>query len=625
MGQTSVRLGVLAAVVFFGACTSSSNTTPTAGNAELGISEFRITETKELTTVVGVDAGREIARLELVHGRAQPARGLRPRARRSDDRRTQAVGHDRQRELPVGDARLHRHDADAEAAARAGSPSRRSSRTRTCGRCSRSGRSWWAGAGPSEAGPSEVAYDNAGDSSRTGVNPSMCNGWGATNMMCPIQSGSTHGNTNACNNAASWMAEAVDNFTSNGDAWTGSTVFMCCGAQVSGPGYAVKTCAATAGVSVASSAAGPGVTPCPAGHFCSACGDGGTNKCIACGSPVAYSNYCTLWTQPWGGGKTEVVHSYDDGVCLASTADCSTGGNCCYGNVCETPECTAKIGDPGSLSGADCCNGSCKNVSVEGDGGTCATIGTERFPSATVAATAPRAAPRTPVPSRGPAVRTRRARSAAPAATAAATTACLAIAPSRRRAPPTAAPARARPAAAARTATARASARPCATGTVPCVRRQVSAAAATATADTARAAGRTVIPAPTVPSAVVATATAGPVRARRRRATDATTAAQLTATAARGIRASAAGARRSTRKPNGRRLRASSGGDDIQCEPEDRAAAPRRPECWTRRWSGLERLRLSFVSREPRLQRAIFERDSIDKTIRGPYSHSTTR
>jgi hypothetical protein len=46
---------------------------PDTGNARLGISKFRIDETAERTTVVGLDArGQTIARLELVHGRFVP-------------------------------------------------------------------------------------------------------------------------------------------------------------------------------------------------------------------------------------------------------------------------------------------------------------------------------------------------------------------------------------------------------------------------------------------------------------------------------------------------------------------------------------------------------------------------
>ena len=325
------RAGLASLVILAVGCTGSK-TTVTPGNAELGISEFQISETSDRTVVVGVDWQRqEIARLDLVHGLFTPTDDYGQNAGEMIDGRKLTVAIGGQlfgwETLGYTDT-LHMPKLPPEVDLVAAFVADDNVRPLL--------QQWYIG----WAGTGEVAYDNAGDSSRAGTNPASCNGYGGSNMMCPIRiTATTYGNTPGCNGSAEWMAEVVDNNVSNGDAWDGNTVFQCCGTQTTGTGsvagYAVKTCAFNTGVSVGSGSAGSGVASCPSGHFCSACGDGGPNKCIKCGNPLNYTTDCTLWTQSAAGGKTEVFHSYDNGLCYASGTSCDGSTNCCYGNSCQ--------------------------------------------------------------------------------------------------------------------------------------------------------------------------------------------------------------------------------------------------------------------------------------------------
>ena len=68
----SIRL-VVGLSVLAAACEGDSGPTKLPGNAALGVAEFQVNATDQLTTIVGVDAqGNEVARLDLVHGRFIP-------------------------------------------------------------------------------------------------------------------------------------------------------------------------------------------------------------------------------------------------------------------------------------------------------------------------------------------------------------------------------------------------------------------------------------------------------------------------------------------------------------------------------------------------------------------------
>ena len=329
--------------------TATTSTTGTGGNASLGISAFQINETNELTTVVGVDAqNKEVARLELVHGNFMPTEdfGEENNGHLIDGRKlTVAIkGQTMSWETLGYTDTLHMPSLPRELNTVAALVTDQHVRPLL--------EKWSIGwDGETGLGAGEVAYDNNGDPYHEGSNPTACNFNGGTGT-CSIRSGTSGRTTTpACGGGAEWMGEVVDNYTSNGDPYDGSTVFFCCGNGSSGNpnGYAAKTCAASSGG-----------TGCTAGHFCSACGDGGSNKCISCIN-VAYSNDCTLWTQSDGStGETEVFHSYDNGACLNAYDNCSGSNNCCYGTSCGLNWCWGGSSCDPNNGGTDCCSQDCE-------------------------------------------------------------------------------------------------------------------------------------------------------------------------------------------------------------------------------------------------------------------------
>jgi hypothetical protein len=260
------------------------------GNPRLGIASFEIRETTDLTTVVGVAADRQVvARLELVHGRFLPKEDYGPEYAGEIDGRKLAVdvrGHRLEWEtlgytdtshMPALPAELA--DVDAFLG---------DSHVRPL--LDRWHIGWERAAIALSVDTCPAVLSNTANTTSAcvvaGTSPHACTGTSGGLLNCAIRAG----NTRACNGgpALQGIVTSQDEATFG---WEQDSVNMCC---IGANGHLVlaqKTCAAATGINTCiegtpncSCGAVPGTAcPCPAGHYCSSCGDGGTNvKCPAC-------------------------------------------------------------------------------------------------------------------------------------------------------------------------------------------------------------------------------------------------------------------------------------------------------------------------------------------------------
>ena len=342
------RIGVALAVV--AGCGETASSTTTGGNVALGIAEFQIYESAELTTVVGVDPEqREIGRLELIHGRFMPTQdfGDMYNGRPIDGRKLTAtvLGEDMAWEtlgysdtshmpaLPPGPLTTFVADPHVRPILQ----------------------NWSIGWDDTPEGGAEEPYTTANgcDTVKVGSSPRDCSGGGGTGISCTIRSGSAGTTTtSACVGAAEYAGKTLDFYSGPGQPYDGTYVFLCCGSQISGQ-YGTKSCAAITG---------EGLSCAHPTDYCSPCGDSGGSKCQQCAGLTNYSGKCELRTSSLGSGLYDVC--YDIGDCRSDSAPCSSNADCCDGNccsgLCSSNSCVTCVGT-GSFCGSDrdCCGGAC--------------------------------------------------------------------------------------------------------------------------------------------------------------------------------------------------------------------------------------------------------------------------
>jgi hypothetical protein len=263
--------GWIGLLVMGAGCSATGPIAPLApGNEALGIAEFRVDETADLTTIVGVDAaGYQVARLDLVHGRyvlaadtESPFAGQEVDGRRmtmdvlGQKTKWETIGYSPTLQMPAMPA------AHWALGAFVADPHVKPILAQ-----------WQIGfktsAAPA-ASKNEVAYAQLGDEQYGDSFTGDCTPGGYQASTCPI----TQGTTNACAGSMgslmyegasihqSWASENVVEFCCSSDFWNGS--------------LGVKTCA-DSGTS-------------------SACGDVGQKCSGACpGFPIAFSNGCEMF------------------------------------------------------------------------------------------------------------------------------------------------------------------------------------------------------------------------------------------------------------------------------------------------------------------------------------------
>jgi hypothetical protein len=256
----------------------------TSGNAALGIAAFQVSDTAEETTIIAVDAEKKpVGRIDLVHGRFVPSRhGV-------EQVGQEAVGRKLTVELRGRTTRWETHDFSdtmhmpalrtAELAALVADPHVRPLLERW--------RIGWDAAGepPPSRGPGEVAY--------TSYSVGSC------------------GNTNTCPGDTTWDS-----------AFSGNTVYQCCGSGTSGE-YSTKACSCTTQCSGGSNNGGSCTSNsnCPGGAcgYATACGNSGSlnQKCVPCFKEYYGNNAiaCDAY-----GGPTFCISC--DGPCCGSSPSC---------------------------------------------------------------------------------------------------------------------------------------------------------------------------------------------------------------------------------------------------------------------------------------------------------------
>jgi hypothetical protein len=356
-------------------CSASSKPEVTEGNPSLGISEFQVSESKELTTIMGLDAqSREVGRLELVHGRFVPTTDLGQAPGESIDGRKltvkiadqsfawETIGYSdttHMPQLPLEENRVAAFVADEHVRP-----------------LLQDWRIGWEGA-PIEAnvdGEQEAAYSTVcGPTGSTA--PSACES-GGTNKLCSIGDGRT---TMACAGGLTSGGYSVQyGFSSTYRVL--SYAAFCCGPASGSGGYAWKSCA-TQGVCAKFRDLDPDVpcttdAQCPSTNctFTSACGTTfHSQTCQACVDPaIPYSRSCQMSTS-----GTSICHNLDpcqpsctgkscgsDG-CGGSCGSCGAGASCDSSGQCVS--CDSSCSGCGYYNGCGaycgcvgaCCNGVC--------------------------------------------------------------------------------------------------------------------------------------------------------------------------------------------------------------------------------------------------------------------------
>ena len=304
--NVTMRMSALCGAAIIAAC-SNSTAPSTRGNDALGIADFKVTDTAERTTVVGVDSsGREVAVVDVVHGQftmtveESPLVGTQVNGRDlrieigGEQLTWQTIGYDDTSHMPPLDdprfaliVRLVEDDHVQPILER-----------------------WkigWQDVPATRDG--EVTYVAQSDNWGWANNPQWCTlgsgGQGSTGATCPIVQ--SPGTTPMCNGGAAWQGLTMHQGSEN-------KVSMCCANNSTTGNWAVKTCA-DSGTS-------------------SSCGDIG-QKCAPCYT-LSYANGCSVsWVDTgYGNSGGEEYQSYHD-----------MPGTSCYcdfyyttADYCDTPD-----------------------------------------------------------------------------------------------------------------------------------------------------------------------------------------------------------------------------------------------------------------------------------------------
>jgi hypothetical protein len=173
-----------------------------------------------------------------------------------------------------------------------------------------------------------------------------------TKKSCPIRTATGTTSTQACAGGTVTDAYAVSDDGSV-SGFNQDIATFCCAAN-----YAGKTCALSAGPGPAGST----TADCPAGHFCSGCGDAGGNKCKACFQvpfDPSGSRPCALSLQTDDEGVSKVCVRSCPAAHASATNPIPTAGLphlSLIGQSAVTVECGSTWADPGA-SAVDICDG----------------------------------------------------------------------------------------------------------------------------------------------------------------------------------------------------------------------------------------------------------------------------